>query len=83
MASTDQVARTQTGPARLPLRVASHVIEIEIQGIRKPETYDKEITCDLLDPNAMDARLGRINEDDEYEAWEKDFSNRFADVQRT
>ena len=62
--------------------MASHVIEIEIQGIKKPETYDKEITCDLLDPAAMQGRLGRVDEDEEYEAWEKDFSNRFADVQR-
>ena len=42
---------------------------MEILGIRKPETYDKEITCDIIDPAKMTARLGMVNEDDEYEAW--------------
>jgi len=46
---------------RLPLRVSPFVVELEIQGIRPPETYDKEIMCDIVDAKA--ARLGRIEED--------------------
>ena len=47
---------------RLPLRVDTFVVELEIQGIPKPERYDKETMCDIPDPRA---RLGRIDEGDE------------------
>jgi hypothetical protein len=49
----------------LPLRVASHVVELEISGIRPAEKYDKEIMCDIPDPKA--GRLGRIAEDEEFD----------------
>ena len=37
---------------------------MEIQGIAKPERYDKETMADIPDPRA---RLARIAEDDEFD----------------
>ena len=48
------------------MRVDTFVVELEIQGIPKPEHYDKETMCDIPDPRA---RLGRIAEDDEEDAF--------------
>ena len=82
MASTGQVApQNQRSTAKVPLRVASHVVELEIPGIRPPETYEKGVTADIPDPRA--ARLGRITEDDEYDNWQDDFNARFDGLQRT
>ncbi len=64
MPAAGQVQANQAS-TRLPLRVASHVVELEIAGIRPAEKYDKEIMCDIPDPKA--SRLGRIAEDDEFD----------------
>ena len=66
---------------KLPLRVSSHVVELEIAGIRPAETYDKEITCDIID-SAKANRLDRIPEDDEYGRFQDDFDQRFESMQR-
>lgn len=66
MASTGQV-RQQDREALIPLRVSSHVVELEILGQRPAEKYDKEIMCDIPDPKA--ARLGLIPENDEFSSW--------------
>ena len=62
IARTGQVEQAAAKDNRLPLRVDTFVVELEIQGIPKPERYDKETSCDIPDPRA---RLGRIAEDDE------------------
>ena len=62
----------------MPLRVSSHVVELEIAPIKPADKYDKEIMCDLPDPKA--SRLGRIQEDDEYDNWQNDFDSRFEGV---
>lgn len=82
MASAGQVQQQQQKAAnnRLPLRVSSYVVELEIAPRKKADTYDKEIMCDLPDPRTQ--RLGRITEDDEYDAWQNDFDNRFDGVQK-
>ena len=54
--------------------MSTFVVEIEIPGIKKPESYDKEIMCDIPDPRA--SRLGRIAEDDEFDNFNDDFDNR-------
>ena len=64
-ASAGQV-QPSSSMARLPLRVSSFVVEMEILGKRPIETYDKEITCDIID-SAKASRLDRIPEDDEYD----------------
>ena len=81
IAQTGQVQANAQKAAKPPLRVASHVVELEIFGIKPPVTYDKEIMCDIPDPKA--ARLQRISEDGEYDDWQDDFENRFESVQRT
>ena len=43
------------------LKVSSHVVECEIAPKRKPETYSREVQCEIIDPK----RLGKINEADE------------------
>ena len=48
--------------------------------MRPPETYDKEMQCDLLDPKQQ--RLGRISEDQEFDDWQDDFDNRFEMASR-
>ncbi len=74
MPSAGQVQQNQA-MSRLPLRVASHVVELEIIGIRPAEKYDKEIMCDIPDPKA--SRLGRIAEDEEFDNFQDDFNARF------
>ena len=74
MASAGQVQAAATA-TKLPLRVASYVVELEIFGERKAVTYDKEIMCDLPDPRQQ--RLGRIAEDDEFDNFQDDFDSRF------
>ena len=45
-----QVQVSQQKETRLPLRVSPFVVELEIPGMRPPETYDKEIQCEIVDP---------------------------------
>lgn len=78
MPATGQVQSNQSTSSKLPLRVASHVVELEISGIRPAEKYDKEIMCDIHDPKA--GRLGRIAEDEEFDDFQDDFNNRFEAV---
>jgi len=54
-------------------------VELEIAGRRPPETYNKEIMCDLIDTSKQN-RLGRIAEDDEYDSFQDDFENRFESM---
>ena len=78
MASTDQVQKSST-VSRLPLRVSSFVVEMEIAGKPPTETYDKEITCDIID-NTKANRLNAIPEDDEFNRFQDDFDDRFASM---
>jgi len=75
MASTGQVQQNLESKSRLPLRVSSFVVELEIPARRAAEKYDKEIMCDIPDPKAN--RLQRISEDDEFDNFQDDFENRF------
>lgn len=79
MATAGQVQQQKQNAVnnRLPLRVSSHVVELEIAPRRPADKYDKEIMCDLPDPRQQ--RLGAVNEADEFQ---NDFDNRFADVQQ-
>ena len=43
IAQTGQVQVNAQRAAKPPLRVASHVVELEIPGLRPPVTYEKEI----------------------------------------
>ena len=79
MASAGQV-QAAASATRLPLRVASYVVEMEIFGQRKAETYDKEIGCDLPDPRQQ--RLGRIAEDAEFDNFNDDFDARFDSMRQ-
>ena len=63
--------------AKPPLRVASHVVELEIPGLRPPVTYEKEIQCDM-----PAKKLEGITEGDE-DNWQDDFDNRFDQVARS
>lgn len=62
--------------SKIPLRVSNFVVELEIVPKRKAETYEKGVTCDIIDPSKQ-PRLGRITEDGEYEEWQDDFEARF------
>ena len=61
-------------PQRAALRVASHVVELEIAPRKPPATYEREIQCDLEQPKP---RLAAIGEDDEYDSWQDDFDRRY------
>jgi hypothetical protein len=41
--------------------VCSIVIEVEIIPKKKPDTYAREVQCEIIDPK----KLGKINEEDE------------------
>ena len=43
------------------LKVSSIVVELEIAPKRKPETYAREVQCEIIDPK----KLGKIAEEDE------------------
>ena len=58
-ASTAQLKRgVTTAPS---LKVSSMVVELEIAPKRKPETYTREVQCEIIDPK----KLGKIAEEDE------------------
>lgn len=60
-----QEMRSSSGiPTRTNYKVASMVVEIEIQPKVKLERYDRDIQCDLIDPKKAD-RLQRIAEEDD------------------
>ena len=64
------------------LKVCNFVMEIEVRPKAKPLTYDKEITCDIIDA-AKAQRLARIDENEiGEEDWEQDFNDRFESVQQ-
>jgi hypothetical protein len=50
------------------LKVASMVVEMEIAPKRKPETYAREVQCEIIDAK----KLGKIAEEDEDESDEFD-----------
>ena len=75
MAAAGQVKAPENSMSnKLPLRVATYVVDFEISPLKKPEMYDKELQCDLPDPRA--ARLQGISENDEYNNWQDDFDSR-------
>ena len=78
MSSSGQVQAIKR-EARLPLRVSSHVIELEITPKKPPETYDKEVTCDIIDASKA-GRLAGISEDQEFDAFQDDFNARFESM---
>ncbi len=51
----------------------SFVVEMEIAPKRKPETYSREVQCEIIDPK----KLGKIAEEDENDSDDYDFDNRF------
>ena len=52
-------------PSRSNYKVASMVVEIEIQPKIKLERSDREIQCDIIDAKKAE-RLSKINEEDDY-----------------
>jgi len=53
-------------PTRTNYKVASMVVEVEIQPKVKLERYDRDIQCDLIDAKKAE-RLQRIQEEDDYD----------------
>lgn len=66
MASTGQVQEVKNNSTKLPLRVATYVVDFQITPIKKTEMYDKELQCDLPGPQS---RLQSIHENDEYDSF--------------
>jgi hypothetical protein len=56
--------------------VSSFVVEMEIAPKRKPETYTREVQCEIIDPK----KLGKIAEEDENDSDDYDFDNRFKGI---
>ena len=61
------------------MKFCPYVVDLEIRGKPKVLTYEKEVTCDIID-NSKAQRLEKIKEDEE--DWENDFNDRFDAVQR-
>ena len=57
--------------------MASYVVELEIAPKRKPETYTREVQCEIIDTR----KLGKIAEEDEDD--EDGFENRFNHIAET
>lgn len=49
---------------------------MEIAPKRKPETYTREVQCEIIDSK----KLGKIAEEDENESDDYDFDNRFKGI---
>lgn len=58
------------------LKVCSIVFEMEVAPKRKPETYTREVQCEIIDPK----KLNKIKEDED-EDDSDDFEKRFTALQ--